>query len=59
MIAERSVAQAAHAWGAHGIPFNDEPKSPQIDDQKRDKKTRRSQNLSPAPTPERFGFLSR
>ena len=27
MIAERSLAQAAHAWGAHGIPFNDEPKS--------------------------------
>ena len=27
MIAERSLAHAAHAWGAHGIPFNDEPKS--------------------------------
>jgi hypothetical protein len=27
MIAERSLAQAAHAWGAQGIPFNDEPKS--------------------------------
>jgi P-loop containing dynein motor region len=27
MIAERTLAQAAHAWGAHGIPFNDEPKS--------------------------------
>jgi hypothetical protein len=37
MIAECSLAQAAHAWGAHGIPFNGEPKSPQINDQKRDK----------------------
>src|SRR6202047_4266925 len=27
MIAERSLAHAAHAWGAHGIPFNDEPKT--------------------------------
>ena len=27
MIAERTLAQAAHAWGAQGIPFNDEPKS--------------------------------
>jgi len=27
MIAERSLAQAAHAWGAHGVPFNDQPKS--------------------------------
>jgi general secretion pathway protein A len=27
MIAERSLAQAAHAWGAHGVPFNDPPKS--------------------------------
>jgi hypothetical protein len=27
MIAERSLAHAAHAWGAHGIPFHDEPKS--------------------------------
>jgi hypothetical protein len=27
MIAERTLAHAAHAWGAHGIPFNDEPKS--------------------------------
>jgi hypothetical protein len=27
MIAERSLAQAAHAWGVQGIPFNDEPKS--------------------------------
>src|SRR6201994_382567 len=27
MIAERSLAQAAHAWGAQGVPFNDEPKS--------------------------------
>jgi len=26
MIAERTLAQAAHAWGAQGIPFNDEPK---------------------------------
>ena len=27
MIAERTLAHAAHAWGAHGIPFNDEPKT--------------------------------
>jgi general secretion pathway protein A len=27
MIAERTLAQAAHAWGAQGIPFNDEPKT--------------------------------
>src|SRR3974377_1604755 len=27
MIAERTLAQAAHAWGAQGIPFNDEPKN--------------------------------
>jgi hypothetical protein len=27
MIAERTRAQAAHAWGARGIPFNDEPKT--------------------------------
>src|ERR1700746_3586415 len=27
MIAERTRAQAAHAWGAQGIPFNDEPKT--------------------------------
>src|SRR5208337_109851 len=27
MNAERTLAQAAHAWGAQGIPFNDEPKS--------------------------------
>jgi general secretion pathway protein A len=27
MIAERSLAQAAHAWGAQGVPFNDPPKS--------------------------------
>src|SRR6201993_2897879 len=27
MIAKRSLAQAAHAWGAHGVPFNDPPKS--------------------------------
>jgi hypothetical protein len=27
MIAERILAQAAHAWGAQGIPFNDEPKT--------------------------------
>jgi general secretion pathway protein A len=27
MIAERSLAQAAHAWGAQGVPFNDSPKS--------------------------------
>src|SRR5260370_1755269 len=27
MIAERPLAQAAHAWGAHGMRFNDEHKS--------------------------------
>jgi hypothetical protein len=27
MIAERTLAQAAHAWGAQGIPFNDQPKA--------------------------------
>jgi hypothetical protein len=27
MIAERTLAQAAHAWGAQGVPFNDEPKT--------------------------------
>lgn len=27
MLAERSLAQAAHAWGAQGIPFNDQPKT--------------------------------
>jgi transcriptional regulator with AAA-type ATPase domain len=31
MIAERALAQAAHAWGAHGVPFNDEPKSELFD----------------------------
>jgi hypothetical protein len=31
MIAERSLAHAAHAWGAHGIPFNDEPSLPDRD----------------------------
>lgn len=27
MIAERSLAQAAHAWGAQGVPFSDQPKA--------------------------------
>ena len=27
MIAERTLAQAAHVRGAQGIPFNDEPKT--------------------------------
>jgi hypothetical protein len=27
MIAERTLAQAAHAWGAQGVPFYDEPKT--------------------------------
>ena len=27
MIAERTLAQAAHAWGAQAVPFNDEPES--------------------------------
>lgn len=27
MIAERSLAQAAHAWGAQGVPFSDHPKA--------------------------------
>jgi hypothetical protein len=31
---------------------------PEIDDQQRDKDTRRTQNLSPAPRPQRLGFLS-
>jgi len=27
MITERSLAQAAHAWGAQGVPFSDQPKA--------------------------------
>ena len=27
MIAERTLAQAAHAWGAQAVPFSDQPKS--------------------------------
>jgi hypothetical protein len=27
MIAELSLANAAHAWGTYRIPFNDEPKA--------------------------------
>lgn len=27
MIAERSLAQAAHAWGAQAVPFSDQPKA--------------------------------
>jgi hypothetical protein len=25
MIAERSLAQAVHAWGAQAVPFSDQP----------------------------------
>src|SRR6516165_1279445 len=27
MIAERTLAQAAHAWGAQAVPFSDQPKT--------------------------------